>query len=438
MDIFISYRRSNGIELARSINNALREREYYSFFDVDSIQEGAFPDHIFQSLDKTFNFLLLLSPRSLDRCSSPEDWVRREVARALDLKRNIIPIACQGFIFPPELPDDIKRIADIQAIEYNGIDFEEMIDKIIFRLKAEDGKPLRIKKAQSASNTFYQQGPMDENEKKRIQADYQSCRSIEEPVFDKLLKGKSNVILFNPAIYEINSYMSKYDRDEIASVVGLLNHQEDVDEANNTYATRNHQINSFYRGNMEDDSFGDEMDRILSERGLIGFDFVDLSLILRDCSNPEEKLMQVVARVKPGGIIYVRELDHAMAIPYPDEQGLFKKMISLIKRDKYSGDFEAGRKVFMWMKNADISDIHFEARQLSTVGMKRKDRRLLFETLFSYVEREYRKIYEEEPSYEVKIAIEWIEENYKSLQNTFISDDFFFSTGFMIFYGIVE
>lgn len=438
MDIFISYRRNGGIDIARNIWNELRERNYYSFFDLDYIQDGEFPEHIYQNIMRSNNFLIILSPNALDRCISEDDWVRSELSAAIRQNKNIIPVICNGFKYPDELPDEIDKIRFIQTIDYNSVNFSESIEKIIFRLKDDQGEPLRLSKNRNISNTFYEDGHMSDEERKRIRADYESCRVIEEDIFSRLLKGKENLTLFNPAIYEINSYMSKYNRPEIAHVFGLLNHQEDVDEATEKYGTREHQKNAFYVGNMEHDNFEDEMDRILSEHSIKSFDIVDLTLILRDLVEPEEKLRQVVERMTPGGIVYVRELDHGMALAYPDDRGLFKEMFSYIKRDIYSGDYEAGRKVYFWMKNADLTDIHFEGRQISTVGLKRREQRTLFEALFSYVEREYRVMHEKEATTETKRAIEWLQENYKSMEMLFSSDDFFYSSGFMEFYGYVE
>ena len=279
---------------------------------------------------------------------------------------------------------------------------------------------------------------MSDEERKRIKADIDSCSTVEKSIFDRLLEGKSGIKLFAPAIYEIDSYMKKYDRPEISNVYGLLNHKDEVEEAASKYGINGHQKNAFFVGNMEHDTFEDEMDRILSEYSIDAFDFVDLTLILRDLSDPEEKLRQVVDRVKPGGVIYVRELDHGMAMAYPDDRGLFEKMLSYIRRDDYSGDYEAGRKVYFWMKNADLVDIHFEARQISTVGLKRREQRTLFEALFSYVLREYKVMNEKEPTADSQRAIEWLQENYRDMESIFTSDDFFYSSGFMEFYGFVE
>ena len=47
-------------------------------------------------------------------------------------------------------------------------------------------------------------------------------------------------------------------------------------------------------------------------------------------------------------------------------------------------------------------------------------------------------MHEKEPTTETQRAIEWLEENYKRLESIFTSDDFFYSSGFMEFYGYVE
>ena len=439
MDVFISYRRDRGLEIARNLKNSLMNNNYYSFFDLDSIREGAFPEHIYQNITKSDNFVIILTPDSLDeRVFSEDDWVRRELFAAFRQNKNIIPIVCDGFDFPEKLPEDIASIRFIQCISYNGINFPETVNRLIKRLKDENGAALRLRKMKNISNTFYEDGHLSKEERKRIKADYDSNRLIEEGIFDRLLKGRENITLFNPAVYDIDSYMKKYKRPEISNVYGLLNHQSDADDANARFGAVGSQRNAFYVGNMEHDSFEDEMDRILSEHSLRSFDMVDLTLILRDVVEPEEKLRQIVERMSPGGIVYVRELDHGMAMAYPDEGDRFRRMLEYIKRDDYSGDYYAGRKVYFWMKNADLTDIHFEARQISTVGMKRKEQRQLFETLFSYVLREYTVMHKKEPSEYTAEAIEWLEENYRTMESTFTSDDFFYSSGFMEFYGFVE
>ena len=438
MDIFISYRRSNGIDIARSIWGELKRRGYFSFFDLDSIIEGEFPEVIKQNILRSNNFLILLTQNSLDSCVKEGDWVKKELACALKNNKNIIPIVCNGFAYPSSLPEDIDKIRFIQSLEYNGINFEELIQKIIERLKDEEGKSLKLEKKKNAKNLFYENEDISEKEKSRIRNDIYSCSNVEKEIFDRLLKDKKDLVLFAPAVYEIDSYMQKYDRKEIKHVFGLMNSEKSAAEANARYGERGAQRNRFYQGNMAHDDFKDEMDRILSENSIASFDVVDLTLILRDLEEPEKKLRQIVERVSPGGIIYVRELDHSLPLAYPDEHKLFEHMISLLKLDKYAGDFYAGQKVYGWLKNSDLVDIHFEGRQISTVGLKRRDKRILFDALFSYIENELEIMHEKEPTTELKKGLEWIREHYSEMESTFSSDDFFYSSGFMEFYAYVE
>lgn len=439
MDIFISYRRDGGIDIARNFWNALKERDYYSFFDLDAIRSGEFPLIIYENILKSDNFMIILSKNSLDRCiSSDDDWVRKELSKALELEKNIIPIICKGFEFPNNLPKDIEKIADIQAVTYDGVNFADALNKVISRLLDDKGESLKLTKNRNISNTFYEDGNMSEEEKSRIRADFLSCQILEKEIFSRLLADKDDIVLFNPAIYEIDCYMEKYNHKEISHVYGLMNSQDEVNSANEKYSVRGNQKNAFYKGNMEHENFEDELDLILSENLLSAFDFADLTLILRDSEHPVEKLRQVADRVRSGGVIYIRELDHTMALAYPDPRGLFKKMFEYIRRDIYSGDYEAGKKVYTWMRQADLEDIHFEARQISTVGMKRKEKRILFETLFSYVEREYAVMYENEKTTYNKDALDWLREYYDEMEREFCSDDFFYSSGFMEFYGYVE
>ena len=100
--IFISYRRSGGLETARNLRDRLSSLNYKVFFDLTSMREGKFNRQIFDEIAQADDFILILSEGSLDRCVEEQDWLRLEIQRALLLHKNIIPVwkpAFQGF--PP-------------------------------------------------------------------------------------------------------------------------------------------------------------------------------------------------------------------------------------------------------------------------------------------------------------------------------------------------
>ncbi len=435
MDIFFSYRRDGGIETTRSLKMALNKQGYTTFFDNDSIGSGVFPTKILNNIEKSDNFILILSPNALDRCADENDWVRREIEHAVKFKKNIIPVFLPGFHRPIDMPDNVKEALKWQGVTYNPMLFNAAIDEIVSYLKDENGRSLRVKKKRNVSNFFYSEGVSPE-ERRRISQDYEVVRIIEKGIWDKLLDGKEDYVLFAPAIYDADTYMKKYNRSEFSHVYGMLNTEKECGEANEKYSFEGK--NRFYVGNMEHSNFEDEMDQIISDNELRGFDFVDLTLILRDLSNPSEKLRQIVDRMNPGGVVYVREFDHDCALAYPDDKGRFEYILELIDYDMYSGDFHAGRKVYSQMQDAFLEPIVLVDSSISTVGLTRKEKGTLFEALFSYVPREYTALIEEDPDNRTyDDAQNWLIENYDSMKREFMGDNFFYRAGYMFFYGFV-
>ncbi|HEX2723649.1 MAG TPA: GAF domain-containing protein [Gemmatimonadaceae bacterium] len=130
-DIFFSYRREGGSDVARGLQQALKD-EFSIFLDVDRMPSGHFDTALFKTIESSPNFVVFLSPGSLDRCSDPEDWLRKEIGHAIATKRNIVPISLPGFTFPDpkKLADDIADVTRHDVVEYSHRYFYAMIDKL--------------------------------------------------------------------------------------------------------------------------------------------------------------------------------------------------------------------------------------------------------------------------------------------------------------------
>jgi class 3 adenylate cyclase len=135
-DAFFSYRREGGSQVARSVQQALKD-EFKIFLDVDKLGAGHFDTSLLDTIAATRNFVLFLSPSSLDRCGQPDDWLRKEMAHAIRTSRNIIPVMLPGFSFPEResLPDEIRDVARHDAVEYSHRYFNAMVEKIRERLR---------------------------------------------------------------------------------------------------------------------------------------------------------------------------------------------------------------------------------------------------------------------------------------------------------------
>lgn len=131
-DIFISYRRDGGDALAVLLEERLSRLGYSVFLDVESLRSGDFNESLLDSIENCTDFLLVLPENGLDRCiNNPKDWVRREIAHALKLEKNVIPVMMRNFNFPENLPEDIKRVEKMNGVAASMDDFTSVINRLV-------------------------------------------------------------------------------------------------------------------------------------------------------------------------------------------------------------------------------------------------------------------------------------------------------------------
>ena len=101
-DIFLSYRRVGGFETAKHLFDLLVRDGYRVSFDIDTLRSGDFDIQLLHRIDQCTDFILILNAGAFDRSIDPasdrnKDWMRIELAYALEKKKNIIPIMLNGF-----------------------------------------------------------------------------------------------------------------------------------------------------------------------------------------------------------------------------------------------------------------------------------------------------------------------------------------------------
>ncbi|MBD3385103.1 TIR domain-containing protein [candidate division KSB1 bacterium] len=120
VDGFISYRRQGGTDLALAIKVFLESNGKTLFLDVESLKTGKFPPQLTSMIERSKNFILILSPDALNRRRQEEDWLYSEISQALAKKKNIIPVMMEGFDYPRD-PQLLGEISDL--INFHGVRF---------------------------------------------------------------------------------------------------------------------------------------------------------------------------------------------------------------------------------------------------------------------------------------------------------------------------
>ncbi|XP_012272806.1 sterile alpha and TIR motif-containing protein 1 isoform X3 [Orussus abietinus] len=134
LDVFVSYRRSNGSQLASLLKVHLQLRGFSVFIDVERLEAGKFDNNLLQSIKQARHFLLVLTPKALERCiqdSECKDWVHREIVAALQSQCNIIPII-DNFQWPEpeELPEDMRAVCHFNGVRWIHDYQDACVDKL--------------------------------------------------------------------------------------------------------------------------------------------------------------------------------------------------------------------------------------------------------------------------------------------------------------------
>ena len=137
-DIFISYRRDGGFELAHLIYNVLHEKKYATFMDVEDLKSGKFNEALYKKIEDATDVIVVLTPGCLDRCQNDDDWLRQEIRYAIQCDRNIVPVLHRKFLMPAHdtLPSDIADLCYYHGLTPSQDFSSASIDKLISYLKS--------------------------------------------------------------------------------------------------------------------------------------------------------------------------------------------------------------------------------------------------------------------------------------------------------------
>lgn len=135
-DVFISYRREGGYDIAKHLNDLLVRDGYRVSFDIDTLRNGDFDIQLLSRIEECKDFILIVDKHAFDRTldknfDSTKDWMRCELAHALKHNKNIIPVFLSGVIgFPDGLPADIVNVTKKNGPEYNRYYFNDFYETL--------------------------------------------------------------------------------------------------------------------------------------------------------------------------------------------------------------------------------------------------------------------------------------------------------------------
>lgn len=154
--IFISFRNGDEPYAAALLCRALTERfgRGVLFRSSESIRPGEpWAETIWRNHRESVAVIAVIGRRWLDiadergerRLFQPEDWVRREVAQALEQGKTLIPVLVEGARRPTgqDLPPDLSGLTALQSVPLSHRQIEHTVDALVNALEPLLARPAR-------------------------------------------------------------------------------------------------------------------------------------------------------------------------------------------------------------------------------------------------------------------------------------------------------
>lgn len=433
-DIFISYRRDGGFEMARLLYDRLQDMGLNVFFDLEELRSGKFNVKLFGAIDDSSNFLLVLPPNSLDRCKNEDDWLRIEIEYAISKRKNIVPLMMKGFEWPSDLPETLKGLHLYNAVQMSREYFQASIDRLLsmcVNVSAGGGKKTHAEKDVREENKYFTYD--NRTERRRLNTQQKLMRGFDAPAYDKVKEKYEKLVVLDIGTNTGEFVMDRLGASEnLEKLIGIEFDEKAVRYSNDTYGQEG-KI-EFYRLDAEADTFGDDLQEIMDSHGIKAFNVINLSMILLHLKTPYKLLKKLRAVLAKDGTIIVKDIDDGYNMAYPDENGDFAKAIEICGREELAGYRKSGRQIYTLLYRAGFKHVTQERLGLSTVGMDSDERSALFDTYFSFIGADLKQLLEKYPDdRRLKADSEWYDSVYDDLEERFQDDAFYFLLGFVLY-----
>jgi hypothetical protein len=135
--VFITYRREGGAAIARWLAEKLKQQGFHVFLDVDVLSAGDWYEGMHRAMTQCSNLVVIVTDDFFVRCASDEDVVRKEIALALSVSTNVVPLISTDNPFPHDLPADIQPVARMNGVRYRHEHADDAFAQLSSMLKGE-------------------------------------------------------------------------------------------------------------------------------------------------------------------------------------------------------------------------------------------------------------------------------------------------------------
>lgn len=430
MDVFISYEHESK-SIADNIVAVLESKGVRCWYAPRDVY-GDYATSIVEAIERCKAFVLILNHKSSE---SPHVLNEVEMAyqRILQGELVIVPFKVDEGVLSKAMEYYIKRLHWIDAasstLEQSIVALYEKLAPILGLDKQEDPER-KEDNTQRKNNQYYDAADMVEIN--RLKYEEELLFEYEKPFYDKLFFGKNDLNVLDFNTLSPKDALLRLNRAEVGKLVCLSYNDGIVQEGKDLTADMPNV--TFEKIDYVNDDVETALKSITLNNSVSGFDFVNLSMAIMDFENPFKILKKIKKFMKPGAVMFVRDVDDGVVFAYPDNDNLFSQFKEFYKMDDLSGSRNSGRQIYNILKKLGAKSIRLENCSVNTSNMDYDKRRLLFESWFSFIPNDFSIMAKKNPeNNSIAEVNKWLREHYDDLEEAFFNDDFLFNSGYVIY-----
>lgn len=391
---------------------------------------GDYATSIMNAIDEARVFVVVLNnaaSESVHVLNEVENAYKRIVEKNGDL--TILPFRLSN--------EDLSKAMEYYINRLHWIDASSQgVDNAIAELKSKVKAILSprsdasgAKRARTA-NPYFKDG--DKKEKHRLAVQRELLKSFDAELYDKIAAETDTLTVLDLGSADGSFIMDRLGkRENIGTLLGIDFDAASVKNANATYGSEKI---VFQQGDLESDKIEEVLSTFCDEKGIAGFNVINLSMVILHLQNPQ-KLLRIVRKFAvKNAMVIIKDIDDGFNVAYPDTDGNFEKAIKMCADSPFSGFRESGRQIPHLLHKTGFRDVRLVKCGVNTMGMDYDEREALFDTYFSIIKMDFDRLAEEVPDdKQYSEYRDWLAEHYADMEDAFLEDDFFFSLGFVLF-----
>ena len=181
----------------------------------------------------------------------------------------------------------------------------------------------------------------------------------------------------------------------------------------------------YHAMDIEAPSFEDDMEALMEQYGIEGFDVIFMALTLHHLKQPKRFLRKIRQFLNKGGAIILRGVDDGALVACGDN-GLVEKIIEESIETKNMSDRFHGRKFYSLLRSVGFEEVKMNYAVADTVGISAEEKSVLFRYYFKFRSDYTKRQWDTDPENpEYQRRHEQMVEDLEALEDLFLKPDFY-------------